>query len=131
MAHHANTSRLPPWRRLCLVSLWCGCRLCDTGSHRWHGHCHYKVWLVVVAVLLYLPIGISDALCHCNRDRYFEEYAGLSSFGYAAVDQVMLPFTLMPVVYLANRYPTVALWLGDQPGPGTHTHSSLAVVVVL
>lgn len=67
---------------------------------------------------------VSDALCHCNRDRYFEEYAGLSSFGYAAVDQVMLPFTLMPVVYLANRYPTVALWLGDQPGPGTHTHTA-------
>jgi len=44
--------------------------------------------------------------------RYFED-VGISNFGYAAVDQVLLPFTTLPVLALACWSPKLALFLGE------------------
>lgn len=44
---------------------------------------------------------------------YFEQEAGLGMFGYAAVDQVLLPFTTIPLLALASAWPVLATALGE------------------
>ena len=44
---------------------------------------------------------------------YFEQRAELQMFGYAAVDQVLLPFTTLPFVALATRWHGLARFLGE------------------
>lgn len=43
----------------------------------------------------------------------FEHWYGLTSFGYAAVDQVLLPFTTLPVTLLAVKLSWLADLLGE------------------
>lgn len=37
-------------------------------------------------------------------------------FGYAAVDQVLLPFTTLPVLWLCNAYAPLRRFVGEPPG---------------
>jgi hypothetical protein len=50
---------------------------------------------------------------------YFEQEAGLGMFGYAAIDQVLLPFTTLPLLALATVSPALATALGE-PETGRH-----------
>lgn len=47
---------------------------------------------------------------------YFEQRAGLNMFGYAAVDQVLLPFTSLPVAWLLYQFPAALAGIGEPQG---------------
>ena len=42
-----------------------------------------------------------------------ERQMGIGAFGYAAMDQVLLPFTTLPLTIAAVRWPSVADWIGE------------------
>lgn len=44
---------------------------------------------------------------------YFEKRAGLNMFGYAAIDQVLLPVTSLPIAWLLYQWPAALHLLGE------------------
>jgi len=73
--------------------------------------------LAIAWVLLVVTAGIGIVIT-----RYFE-LVGVSNFGYAAVDQCLLPFTTLPVLAVAVHSPWLSSLLGEpiEQGPlGVH-----------
>eukprot|EP01138_Halocafeteria_seosinensis_P014676 gb/GECG01014981.1/.p1 GENE.gb/GECG01014981.1/~~gb/GECG01014981.1/.p1 ORF type:complete len:444 (+),score=24.70 gb/GECG01014981.1/:1-1332(+) len=71
-----------------------------------------SLWAVATAfAILAFTAGIGIVITD-----YFEKRRGLNMFGYAAVDQVLLPFTTLPVLWLCNRYSTLRRVVGEPAG---------------
>jgi len=47
---------------------------------------------------------------------YFEKRAGLNMFGYAAIDQILLPVTSLPIAWLLYQWPSALRVLGEPHG---------------
>jgi hypothetical protein len=44
---------------------------------------------------------------------YFQRVAGLNSFGYTAVDQVLLPLASLPLAFVIDKSLTLRAWVGE------------------
>ena len=71
-------------------------------------HKDSKLMIVVSFAILALTAAIGIVIT-----MYFEHTAGLNSFGYAGIDQIMLPITTLPVIAAACHWHSFAVLLGE------------------
>ncbi|RYG56799.1 hypothetical protein EON66_01990 [archaeon] len=70
--------------------------------------CMHSVSILVAFCVLFITTAIGIVVA-----TYYDVHGGLSSFGYTAIDQCLLPFTTLPLTLMLVSIPRLRSWLGE------------------